>query len=68
MVDTKSGAVSVQSVPGTHCCARKKGIIKDYLSFQKNIRSQPEGVPVGRGDTEYLKKKKKKKTQMIETH
>lgn len=50
MVDTKSGAVSVQSVPGTHCCARKKGIIKDYWSFQKNIRSQPEGTPVGRGD------------------
>ena len=50
MADTKSGTESIQNVPGTHYCTRKKGSDQRLLIISKEQRSQPEGAPIGRGD------------------
>lgn len=54
MADTKSGIVSIQSEPRTHCCARKKGTHERLLIISKKKKhkqkSQSKGAPIGRGD------------------
>lgn len=63
MPETKSGTESIQKMPGTCSCTRKKGSHQKLWISSKGQRSQFEGIQKGQAVL-----KKKKRPQMIETH
>lgn len=56
MPETKSGTESIQKMPGTCSCTRKKGSHQKLWISSKGQRSQFEGIQKGQA---VLKKKKK---------